>query len=238
MYLGDNITEMLIDTIIEKYQKHEEELGPYPIPTKETIQVMNGVLDVVHSVDLVMNEDLHDGHMSVTVLHARTKRANDTFAIGFSGGKKSQSNFHRIHKKILDRGETPNFIYTPGVGMIKIINKTDFIPQQLVRDGQEYGDLAIYFQYEKVSGFDGPCAEPKAFKILNALGGGELLGYASCWVAHSQLATPHRMNVSFIDPRLSFMLPSDLCKKHFDQIKGNVQVIKPEKVTAVTASNF
>lgn len=230
MYLGDNLTEMLIDTIIEKYEEHEEELKPYPIPTKETIQIMNGVLDVVHSVDLVMNEDLQDGHMSVTVLHAKTNRADNTFAIGFSGGKKSQSNFHKIHKKMLDRGETPNFIYTPGLGILKIVSKTDFIPEQLVRDGQKQGDLAIYFQYEMVSGFDGPYAEPKAFKILNALGGGELLGYASCWVAHSHLATPHRMNVSFIDPRLSFMLPSELSKKYFEQMKGNVIVAQPEKV--------
>ncbi len=229
MYLGDDLTDMLIDTIIEKYQEHESEIEPYPIPSKETIQVMNGVLDVVHSVDLVLNEDLQDGHISVAVLHAKTPRADNTFAIGFSGGKKSQGNFQKIHQKMLDRGETPNFIYTPGLGILKIINKTDFLPEQLVRDGQEKGDLAIYFQYEMVGGIDWPCAEPKAFRILNAIGGGELLGYASCWVAHSHIATPHRMNISFLDPRLSFILPSEMSRKHFNQIKGNVKVPQVEK---------
>ncbi|GBF82092.1 hypothetical protein [Aphanothece sacrum] len=228
MYLGDNLTDLLIETIIEKYKEHEAELGPYSIPTKETIQIMNGILDVVHSVDLVMSEDLQEGHISVTVLHAKTSRSDNTFAVGFSGGKKSQNNFHKIHKKILDRGDTPNFIYTPGLGILKIVNKTDFTPDQLIRDGQEKGDLAIYFQYEMVGGVDWPCGEPKALRILNAIGGGELLGYASCWIAHSHLATPHRMNVSFIDSRLSFMLPCELCKKHFDQIKGTVKVAKTE----------
>ncbi|MGK7956434.1 MAG: hypothetical protein AB4063_14475 [Crocosphaera sp.] len=237
MYLGDNLTEMLTDTIIEKYQEHQEELGPYPIPTKETIQIMNGVLDVVHSVDLVMNEDSQDGHLSVTVLHAKTPRADNTFAIGFSGGKKSQNNFHKIHKKMLDRGDTPHFIYTPGMGILKIISKTDFLPEQLVKDGQEKGELAIYFQYEMTGGVDWPCAEPKAFRILNAIGGGELLGYASCWVTHSHLATPHIMNVSFIDSRLSFMLPCELCKKHFDQIKGNVTVPEAETVPSLSATS-
>ncbi|MGK7941434.1 MAG: hypothetical protein AB4062_15055 [Crocosphaera sp.] len=232
MYLSDNLTEMLTDTIIEKYQEHKEELAPYPVPTKATLQIMNGVLDVVHSVDLVMNEDLEDAHMSVTVLHAKTARADNTFAIGFSGGKKSQSNFHKIHKKMLDRGDTPNFIYTPGLGILKIISQTDFFPEQLVRDGQTTGDLAIYFQYEMSGGFDLPYAEPKAFRILNALGGGELLGYASCWVTHSHLATPQITNVSFIDSRLSFMLPNELCKKHFDQMKGSVTVPSVETVAS------
>lgn len=190
-----------IDAIIDKYIENGAALGRFPPPTRETVQVIDAVMELVSPLDLIDGkapiEDEY-GHIAMAVFHLRTLKIQNVFIVAFSGGAASRPNFDKIRAVMTT---APLLI---ALGMV----------------GAPDDYVAFQFEYRmnpEVAAW--PCAEPKALVVAERLGsiavgqqsGAQLLGFACRWRASSQLATPHRLNIPFVETREAFMLPCEQC---------------------------
>ncbi len=181
-----------IDSIIRKYAENREALGRFPSPTRETIQVIDAVMDLVAPLDLIdgkapIEDEL--GHIAMAVFHLQTPKIQNAFIVAFSGGAASRPNFDQI----------------------KAVLKPAPLLAALGMEDAEDQEVAFQFEYRmdpEVAVW--PCAEPKALVVAERLNS-KLLGFACRWYAASQLSTPHRLNISFVETREAFMLPCEQC---------------------------
>ena len=186
-----------IESIIREYGLNKAALGRFPVPTRETIQVIEATKDLVAPLDLTDGKaEIEDelGHIAIAVLHLRTANIQNAFVVAFSGGRSAGANFDKIRA-----------VMKPGP-LLTALNKV----------GAPSSQVAFQFEYNMRSDVaEWPCAEPKALVAADSLDS-TLLGFAARWCAVSQLATPHRMNISFVSTRYAFLLPCDQCRKLFN----------------------
>lgn len=189
--------DVQIESIIREYSQHRDALGRFPVPTRETIQVIDAATQLVASLNLIDGKaDIADelGHIAIAVLHLRTVNIRNAFVVAFSGGALSEPNFEQI-RSVMKPAPLLTALNMVGAASSWVAFQFEY---------RMRGDVAQW-----------PCAEPKALAAADKLGS-TLLGFACRWCAISQLATPHRMNISFVPTSSSFMLPCDQCRTLFD----------------------
>ncbi|MGO4330491.1 hypothetical protein AB4Z48_03375 [Cupriavidus sp. 2TAF22] len=182
-----------IESIIRKYDENKASLGRYPVPTPETIKVIDAVMQLVAPLDLIDGKaDIADelGHIAMAVMHMQTPKIQYAFVVAFSGGRLSKPNFDKI-QAVLKPAPLVAALNMPLV-------PADQLAFQFVYH-MPPPDIATW-----------PCAEPKALLVAENLDA-TLLGFACRWYTCSQLATPHRLDISFVSTREAFMLPCEAC---------------------------
>ncbi len=204
-------SEIEVQSIISKHTEKKASLGRFPPPTPLAVQVSEAIVELIDGIPggLILGNDAsaeEPGHIAFSVLDATISgKLDQAVFIGFSGGGSSKKNFDEVAKvvkplNILARLNSANFVYDSRIAF-----------------------MFVYF--ESNSGASTPCGEPKALYQLNKHKS-KLNGVATRWATSSQLSTVHRVDISFLSARFSFMFPCESCVSFLENAgnRANIEI--------------